>query len=135
MIGTLNMPIVEPVSSGMLPSKGKPSVIALDKMTTEIDIAPSSVELMTLPKGMRIKDSDYTLNNGLTIIAYRAKEGFVIRADYIDEEVYGKDFITAYDDLITSIRDRYDSLSRRKKRLSLHDQDVLRSLQILLEHK
>ena len=133
MIGTLNVPVVKPVSSKILPLKGKTGIIALDN--TEIDIVPSSVELMTLPKGMRIKDSDYTLNNSLTIVAYRAKEGFVIKSDYVDEEVYGKDFNTAYADLITSIRDRYNSLKHRKKKLSQHDQDILKSLELLLEPK
>ena len=135
MIGTLNVPVVKPVSSKILPPKAKVGAIALDNRTTEIDIVPSSVELMTLPKGMRIKDSDYTLNNSLTIVAYRAKEGFVIKSDYVDEEVYGKDFNTAYADLITSIRDRYNSLKYRKKKLSQHDQDILKSLELLLEPK
>ena len=100
--------------------------------TTETDLVPVSLELLYLSEKTPITGSDYVLNHGLTTEVEVLKDGIIIRCNYIDEESYGKTLNLAYNDFITSIRDRYDSLNRRKNRLSQHDQSILERLRVLL---
>ena len=105
------------------------------RTTTETNIAPVSLELLYLFENTPITGSDYVLNHGLMTEVEVFKDGVIIRCNYIDEESYGKRPDIAYNDFITSIRDRYNSLNRRKNRLSQHDQSILERLQVLLGQK
>ena len=136
MVETLNPPLVTPASSLGSVAGGRQRQAKPYPPTAQTDIAPfSSVTSISLPEGTLVTGSDYALRHSLIAEVQFTKDGILIRSAHVDEESYGGTVEIAYNDFITSIRDRYNSLSRRKGRLSQHDQSILERLQILLEPK
>ena len=136
MVETLNPPLITPASSLASLAGGRKRQAKPYPPTAQTDSAPfSSVTLISLREGTLVPRSNYALNHNLIAEVQLTKDGVLIRSAHVDEESYGEQLEIAYNDFITSIRDRYNSLTRRKGRLSQHDQSILERLQILLEPK
>jgi hypothetical protein len=58
-----------------------------------------------------------------------AHDGVIISAPFFDEEGYGETYKIAWNDFLTSIRDRYVSMKKREDRLSPFDRKILHRLQ------
>ncbi len=73
-------------------------------------------------------DPIYKLNFSVDGVVECTIDGFVIGAPIFDEEGYGETYESAWDDLLSSIRDRYASLVKREQGLSPPDRKVLSEL-------
>jgi hypothetical protein len=73
-------------------------------------------------------DPIYKLNFSVDGVVERTIDGFVITAPIFDETGYGETYESAWDDLLSSIRDRYASLVKREQGLSPLDHKVLSEL-------
>ena len=133
MVMTENKPIRSGSSCTNFPITTVQSEIFLHSKSAQVDISRFSVEIITFLEKTQIPESDNVLQRSLVAEVLVTKEGYVIRSSYIDEEAYGHTFPAAYIDFLTSIHDRYRSLCRREKRLSLYDRSILGRLRTLLE--
>ena len=93
----------------------------------------SDVGFVVVPIGTQIPNSRYKLQQYIPAELERTTDGFIIRCHSIDEEAYGDTYGAAYSDFLTSIRDHYESLVKREKRLSSCDKAVLEKLRSLLQ--
>lgn len=91
-----------------------------------------TIGTITFPKGTQIPNSDYELQQYILAELHVTEDGYVIQCHSIDEEAYGHTFQEAYLDFLTSIRDRYLSLSKRGERLSTQESKVHQTLCALL---
>src|SRR3990170_4187855 len=91
-----------------------------------------SVRTVIFPEGTAIPEG-FKLSRALLAEMEITPDGFVIRSGEVHEEWYGSTYETAYLDFLTSLRDRYHSLSRREGRLSAEDRYVLERLRSLLK--
>lgn len=59
-------------------------------------------------------------------------DGVTIRSEFLDEDGYGWSYEEAWDDFLTSLRDRYSSLAKREERLSPADRETLKKLRAVI---
>lgn len=127
MVMTFNRPLYTASSA--------PSASPSQAMPIQVNTyrAGSTISLLTLiiPRGTPIPDG-FELARSLLVEIEITADGFVIRSGEVDEEGYGSTDKEAYIDFVTSLRDRYHSLSRREKKLSRHDRAILNRLHDLL---
>lgn len=107
------------------------------RTTTDIVNAPLrlSPQLVTFFQDTEIPNSDLVLKYPLGVEIETTLDGFVVRSGVLDEEAFGVTYADAYLDFLTSLRDRYHSLSRRQGPLSTQDHAVLERLRNLLGPK
>jgi len=70
-------------------------------------------------------DPKYKLNSPVNGVIEYTIDGVLITVHIFDEEGYGETYESAWDDLLSSIRDRYASLVKREQGLSPPDHIVL----------
>ena len=85
-----------------------------------------------IPANTAIGDQWY-LAYPIVIEAAVSADGVVLRYADIDEEAFGANLVTAYADLLTSIRDRFASLSRHPGQLADQERRSLEVLKTLLQ--
>lgn len=73
-------------------------------------------------------DPIYKLNFNVNGIVEYTIDGILINVPIFDEEGYGETIESAWDDLLSSIRDKYESLVRKEQGLSSLDHKVLSEL-------
>lgn len=124
---TENRPFVPAVTSGPISLKEYPVY-----GSTEPAPPSSTLETVIFPVGTPVPGG-FELSHPLLVEVEIGPDGFVIRSGEVDEESYGASYEGAYLDFVTSLRDRFRSLSRREERLSQHDRSVLERLRSLLK--
>jgi hypothetical protein len=88
----------------------------------------SSLYLM-IPEGTILPgDPTYKLNFSVRGVIQNTIDGFLIAVPIFDEEGYGETYESAWDDLLSSIRDKYASLAKMEQGLSPPDRKVLSEL-------
>ena len=98
------------------------------------NIEIDSFSMIIIPEGTSVPGKEkYILKHGIIVQMESNTDGFVIKSGEMDEEGYGITYKEAYSDFITSLKDRWNSLSRRKKVLSERDEAVLNKLRKLLK--
>lgn len=90
-----------------------------------------SVQTIIFNAGITIP-GDFKLRHPLVAELEVTRDGFVIHSPWLDEEAFGTTERAVLLDFLTSLRDRYNSLSRRAERLSKEDRSVLERLRALL---
>jgi hypothetical protein len=100
--------------------------------TTEVPNGVASMQTFVFLKDTPVPNSSFKLQYALVVKLQIAKDGFVFNSAAIDEDGYGLTYEEAYKDFLTSVRDRYNSLSQREDHLSSEDRAVLASLRKLL---
>jgi hypothetical protein len=86
-------------------------------------------ELLVVPSGTVIPgDQPATLSRCVVAGVERTGDGVVIDSVLFDEDGYGWSYEAAWHDFLTSLRDRYASLSKRESTLSEADRKVLEHL-------
>jgi hypothetical protein len=90
-------------------------------------------QIITLYEGTRIPNSGLVLKYPLLVEMETTRDGIVIRAGALDEDAFGLTYQMAYEEFLTSLRDRYYSLGRREASLSQQDLIVLQRLRDLLK--
>jgi len=86
-------------------------------------------EFLTIQGGTVIPgDPGLVLTEDVYASVEWSKEGVLISSVLFDEEGYGWTYEEAWDDFLSSLRDRRDSLAKRAERLSPADQGVLDKL-------
>lgn len=91
-----------------------------------------SLQTITLQEGTGIPGSDLMLRYGLVGEMEVTRDGFVMGSGDLDEWSFGATYEEAYLEFLTSLRDRYYSLSRREDLLSPQDLSILEKLRSLL---
>ena len=104
-----------------------------ESTTSRVDFHPISLQLMPLNKGTQIPNSSYTFQHQLLTKLHSSNDGSLIQSAFVDEDGYGTTISEAYLDFLGSIRDRYNSMKRRKSRLATHELQFLNNLRTLLE--
>ncbi len=74
----------------------------------------------------------YRLGRAVMAAFEATEDGVVVRSAEFDEESYGSTLEEAVADFVTSLRDRYISMRRRRDRLSPGDRAVLTRLKAVL---
>ena len=101
---------------------------------TESDSAIQAFQIGIFIEGTPIPSySDLKLKRNVIVVVFYTQDGVLIRAGYMDEEGYGVTYEEASIDLLTSLKDRYNSLSRRTIRLSEHELQILERLRMLFD--
>ena len=93
--------------------------------------AKSSVSIFSFLEGTLI-DERVFLSRALAVGIEGVRGGFLGCCPGVDEEGFGPTREEAIGDFLTSLRDRYQSMSRRKQRLSENDRLVFDRLSVLL---
>ncbi len=97
-----------------------------------VNLKIDSFGMMVIPEGTRVPGrGKYILSHGIIVQMESSSDGFVIKSGEMDEEGYGTTYKEAYSDFITSLKDRWNSLSRRGENLSARDKAVLNKLRDL----
>ncbi len=108
-------------------------IILLEGESPQSDVITLSIETVILPQNTPIPQSGgLALKHALPAQVELTRDSFVISSGGVDEEGYGHTYQEAYTDFLTSLRDRYRSLSRREARLSSRDHAILEELRALL---
>jgi hypothetical protein len=119
--------------SDFLPLRFRPikpklaEVVHLSVRSYEV-VAETKIPLIIPVDTILLGDPIYKLNLSVDGVVEWTIDGFVITAPIFDEEGYGETYENAWDDLLSSIRDRYASLVKREQGLSPLDQKVLSEL-------
>ena len=125
-------PLFIPAMNGSVLPWFSPSVTSWG--TTVTPTIALSQGIITLPQGTSIPgDPSVVLQHALHVEIENTRDGVVLRSASLDEEAFGASYNEACLDFLTSLRDRYRSLSRREERLSPQDCSVLERLCRLLE--
>ena len=111
-------------SAGLLTRVAPAGIVALPTL---------NLETFTIPESTQIPGRPLRLARSLVVSVEVTRDGFVIRSGELDEDAFGGSFRSAYIDFLTSVRDRYDSLSRREARLSEEDSRTLAALRSVLQ--
>ncbi len=120
-----------PVVSGSALIWASPSVAT--RGTAGTSTISLSRGIITFPQGTCIPGSPpLVLQQALQVEIENTRDGVVLRSGALDEEAFGSGYDEACLDFLTSLRDRYDSLSRREERLADQDRSVLERLRGLL---
>lgn len=101
--------------------------------TSQAELSSISIELMPIIEGTPIPDSPHVLRHALITELHTSRDGYVIQSAHIDEDGYGTTVSEAYIDFLTSIRDRYNSMTERESHLSTYEIEILQNLRNLLE--
>jgi hypothetical protein len=91
-----------------------------------------STEQKILPAGTPIPDSDLKLKDAVVVFIERTNDGYIVSSGDLQEDAFGRSPQEAYCDFLTSLKDRFESLSRRVERLSQEELAVLQRLRDLL---
>jgi hypothetical protein len=94
---------------------------------------PISSSIFNIIANTHLPNSDLFLKYDLTVRGEMTQDGYVIKSSYIDEESFGATLEEAYLDFLTSIRDKYNSLQQRERKLSPRDKAVLENMRSLLK--
>lgn len=97
-----------------------------------LDSSPSTLTILVIGEDTKIPDSNLVILHPIPVEVQITDDGYLIKSSYVDEEAFGITLDFAYNDFLTSLRDRLHSLLRRKERLSNHDKLVLERLQQLI---
>jgi hypothetical protein len=87
--------------------------------------------LLSIPKGTLLPGTRQLASDIFAAID-TTKDGIVITSCLFEEDGYGKSYEEAWDDFISSLCDKYDSLERRAAVLSQSDLEVLRQLRVTI---
>lgn len=109
------------------------SELFLSTVDNAIDGFTLSLETFLLVANTALPASNLFLKQPLLVQIESTKDGLVMRSNYIDEEAFGQTLEDVYLDFLTSIRDRYHSLTIREQSLSSDDRSVLDKLRTLLQ--
>lgn len=115
-----------------------PSPQSLSRPTTSPPVPQDRVtagkELLVIPGGTVIPgDRAPKLTCCVVAGVAQTNDGVVIDSVLFDEDGYGWSYEAAWDDFLTSLRDRYDSLNKRESVLSAADREVLGHLRGSIE--
>ena len=98
-----------------------------------VDAFPLSLETFLFVTNTPLPGSTLFLHQSLLARLEATRDGFIMKSSYIDEESFGETLEEVYLDFLTSIRDRYYSLSHREQSLSSHDRSILDNIRTLLQ--
>ena len=92
-----------------------------------------SNQLLTVPNGTPLPGTPASrLRSDVFASVDWTRDGVVISSNLFEEEGYGRTYDDAWNDFLSSIRDRHDSLARRESRLSAGDKRVLDALRSVI---
>ncbi len=109
------------------------SELTLSTVDNAIDGFTLSLETFLLVTNTALPASNLFLKQSLLVRIEATKDGLVMRSNYIDEDAFGQTLEDVYLDFLTSVRDRYHSLTAREQSLSSDDRSVLDKLRTLLQ--
>ncbi len=109
------------------------SELTLSTVGNAIDGFTLSLETFLLVANTTLPASNLFLKQSLLVRIEATKDGLVMRSNYIDEDAFGQTLEDVYLDFLTSIRDRYHSLTAREQSLSSDDRSVLDKFRMLLQ--
>ena len=100
---------------------------------TELGAAVKAFQIIMFIEGTTVPErGDIKLARNVIAEVLYSRDGVLVRAGDLDEEGYGNTLAEASFDLLTSLYDRYISLSRRIQRLADTELSILEKLRTTL---
>ncbi len=100
---------------------------------TELGAAVKAFQIIMFIEGTTVPErGDIKLARNVIAEVLYSRDGVLVRAGDLDEEGYGNTLAEASFDLLTSLYDRYISLSRRMQRLADTELSILERLRTTL---
>lgn len=123
--------LLRPIVAPLAPSSfiGADSDFGIAQFTSSVQFITISI---TIPQKTVIPASGLMLRYALEAEVEATSDGYVIRCRYLDEDAFAARYEEVYLEFLTSLRDRYYSLCRRKDQLSPQDLFILERLRDIL---
>ena len=125
---------IEASSATGLPSPFLKIVSYITTVGTELGATVQGFQIIMFIKGTSVPNrSDIKLGRNIIAEVMYSHDGVMVRAGDLDEDGYGNTLEEASLDFLTSLYDRYDSLSRRLQSLADTEINIFERLRTALD--